>query len=78
MTKLAVPPGATVCVELVELSVKLGAAEPVPVRVTEWGEPAALSATLSVAEKVVTDEGVKVIEMVQFAAGAKELPQVLV
>ena len=41
--------------------VKVGAGVPVPLKVAVCGEPAALSATESVAEKVATDAGVKVI-----------------
>jgi len=65
-------------VELVELRVKLGAAKPVPLRETVWGEPAALSATLSVAAKVATDDGANVMEIAQFAPAANEFPQLLV
>jgi len=36
------------------------AAVPVPVRAAIWGEPVALSATESVAEKLVAEAGVKV------------------
>jgi hypothetical protein len=39
---------------------KLGAGVPVPLRLAVCGEPAALSATESVAEKVAADAGVKV------------------
>jgi hypothetical protein len=78
MVKLAVPPRVTVCEVLVELTVKLGAAVPVPLRVTVWGEPAALSATLRAAAKIAADDGVNVIDMAQFAPGARVLPQVLV
>jgi len=77
MTKLAVPPRVTVCVPLVELTVKLGAAVPVPLRVTVWGEPAALSATLRVAAKVAADVGANVTDMAQFAPAARVVPQVL-
>ena len=55
-----------------------GMAVPVPVRVTDCGEPVALSATEREAVKVVADAGVKVIEMEQVALAASELPQVLV
>jgi hypothetical protein len=37
-----------------------GGGVPVPVRVAVWGEPEALSATESVAEKLVADAGVNV------------------
>jgi hypothetical protein len=43
-----------------ELRVKVGSGVPVPVRLAVCGDPAALSATESVAEKVVADAGVKV------------------
>lgn len=37
-----------------------GATVPVPVSVVVWGEPEALSATVSVAAKLVAEAGVKV------------------
>ena len=54
------------------------AAVPVPERLTVWGLPLALSATLSVAAKAPRAEGVKVTPMVQLPPAATELPQVLV
>ena len=51
---------------------------PVPFKATVCGEPVALSATESVAAKVVADAGVKVTEMEQLAFAASELLQVLV
>jgi hypothetical protein len=56
----------------------VGAAVPVPLRVTVWGEPVTLSATLTEAVKLATDAGVKVTEMVQVAAAASVAPQVVV
>jgi hypothetical protein len=83
---------ATVCTALVEpvLAEKVsevgeretaGAAAVVPVPLnatTVWGEPAALSATESVAAKLAAEAGVKVMDMEQLALAASELPQVLV
>jgi len=43
-----------------ELRVKFGTGVPAPVRLAVCGEPAALSATERVAEKVATDAGVNV------------------
>jgi len=54
------------------------AAVPVPLSVAVCGEPLALSATETVAEKLAADAGVNVTEMVQFAAAASVVPQVLV
>jgi len=51
---------------------------PVPVSVAVCGEPVALSATESVAEKLATEAGVKVTEIAQWEPAASELPQVLV
>lgn len=50
---------------------------PVPVRVTDCGDPVALSAACSVAVRVPAAAGLKVTEMVQLAATGR-LPQVLV
>jgi hypothetical protein len=44
-------------VMLVALNFIVGAAVPVPVRVTWWGEPAALSVTFSVAERAAAEAG---------------------
>jgi hypothetical protein len=55
-----------------------GAVVPVPVNVTVCGEPVALSATETVAEKFAAEAGVNVTEMEQLAPAARELPQVLV
>jgi hypothetical protein len=51
---------------------------PVPVSTTVCGEPVALSATLSVAEKLVAEAGVKVTEMLQLAFTASDVPHALV
>lgn len=75
---MAVPPGMTVCDGVDELTVKLGAGLPVPFSVTVCGEPLALSATETVAVKLVAEAGVKVTEMVQLAPAASVSPQVLV
>ena len=55
-----------------------GRAAPEPLRVAVCGELEALSATESVAVKLATEAGVKVIEMVQLAEAASMVPQVLV
>ena len=49
-----------------------------PVRDTVCGEPAALSATETVAAKLAAEAGVKVIAMEQLALAASDSPQVLV
>lgn len=49
-----------------------------PLRVVVCGEPAALSATDRVAEKLATEAGEKVTEIAQLAPAARELPQLLV
>jgi len=55
-----------------------GGTTPVPEIAAVCGEPAALSATETVAEKVAAVAGVKVTEMVQLAPEASVLPQVVV
>ncbi len=52
------------------------AAVPAPLSATVCGEPVTLSATESVAEKLATDAGVKITEIVQLPATASVLPQV--
>jgi hypothetical protein len=59
-----------------ELTVKLGAGVPVPLSATVCGEPLALSETESDAEKLVTEAGVKVIEIAQLDPATSEPPQV--
>ena len=53
------------------------AAAPVPVRLTVWELPDALSVIVTIPVRVPVAVGVKVTLMVQFALAAKELPQVL-
>lgn len=72
------PPGVMDCAGAGELMVKLGGAVPVPLRDTVCGEPLALSAMESVADKAAADAGVNVTEMLQLAPAASELPQLLV
>jgi len=55
-----------------------GTAVPEPLKVAVCGELEALSATESVAVKLATNAGVKVIEIVQLAEAASVVPQVLV
>ena len=80
MVYCAVPPGWTVCVVVDEVTAYVGGggAVPVPLRVTVWGEAAALSAMETIAEKFAGEAGVKVTEIEQLAPAARELPQVLV
>jgi hypothetical protein len=79
MVKFATEPGATVCAGGVAVRVKSVArgALPVPVRVTVWGELAALSATEIDAVKLPDAEGVKVAAMVQVAPAASVEAQVV-
>jgi hypothetical protein len=49
-----------VCGVVVELTVKVEAAVPVPVSVVVCGEPEALSVTVRVAAKLLAETGVKV------------------
>ena len=49
-----------------------------PLKVTLCGEPAALSAMATEADRLPAAEGLKVTESVQLAAAASEVPQVLV
>jgi hypothetical protein len=58
--------------------VKLGGAAPVPLRVVVCGEPAALSATDRVAEKLAAEPGENVTEIAQLAPAASDSPQLLV
>jgi hypothetical protein len=51
---------------------------PVPVRLTVWGLPAELSATLSNAERLPLAVGVKVMLNVQLDPAGSEVPQLLV
>jgi hypothetical protein len=53
-------------------------AVPAPERATVWGLPLALSVILSEAARLPLAVGVKVTLIVQLAAAATELPQVLV
>jgi hypothetical protein len=61
-----------------ELIVKLGAAVPVPLRVTLCGEPLALSATVSVAEYAEVEVGLNVTAIVQLAPAFSVVPQTVV
>ena len=53
-------------------------ATPVPAKLTVCGEPVALSATLTEAERAPTNAGVKVTETLQLAPAATLLPHVFV
>jgi hypothetical protein len=63
---------------LAEFTVKDGAAEPVPLRVTVCGEPLALSATERAAVKLPVPEGIKMTETAHVASAARDVPQVFV
>lgn len=56
----------------------VGTELPVPLSVTVWGEPAALSATDRMAENPAAEAGENVTEIVQVVSAARELPQVFV
>ena len=76
MVSVAEPPG--------ELMLRLwddaerATEDPVPVKATPWGEPEALSVMVRVLVRLPAAVGVKVTEMVQFAAAARLDPQVFV
>ena len=57
------------------VAIGAGTGVPVPVRVAVWGEPTALSATLSVAVKVVAESGVKKTWMLQLRPMPRLEPQ---
>jgi len=57
---------------------KVGGSVPVPVSVTVWGEPVALSVAVSVAAKVPAAVGVNITDNVQDVPAASDVPQVLV
>jgi hypothetical protein len=50
----------------------------VPLRLTDWGEPLALSVMLMAADFAPVETGLKVTETVQLAPAAREPPQVFV
>jgi hypothetical protein len=70
-------PPAEAMVNALELGVRLTAAA-VPLRATVWGDPPALSVTVSVPVREPAAVGVKVTAMVQWAPGARLVPQLLV
>lgn len=74
------PPAAMACAAVVDdkLKVGTGGAVPVPLRMTLCGDPAALSATDTVAEKLAAEDGVKLTDIEQDALAANELLQVLI
>jgi hypothetical protein len=61
-----------------ELSAKLPAAAPVPVRVTVWGLPAALSVMVTDPVAAPEEVGVKVTLIVQLPPALTLVPQVFV
>jgi hypothetical protein len=77
MVNWATDPPATVCDCGEPVSEKFATEDvPVPVSVELCGEPAALSATESVAVKLAADAGVKVTEIVHVPSAASVVPQV--
>ena len=52
--------------------------DPVPVKATLWGEPLALSVMVRAPVRLPAAVGVKMTEIVQFAAAARLAPQVFV
>jgi len=61
------------------VAVRLGSEPvPVPVRVTDWGLPGALSVMVIVADSAPISEGLKVTLIVQLLPAVTELPHVLV
>ena len=60
----------------VALSVSVGSATPVPVRVTTCGLPAALSAIERIAEYAAAEAGLKATKILQFAPAASVVPHV--
>ena len=78
-TALVVPIVCDGKVRLVGESVAVGvAAKPVPLSVTVWGEPVALSVIASVPVRLPAAVGVNFTEIEQFAPAATDIPQVLV
>jgi hypothetical protein len=65
-----------VCVPKARLGAESEKKTPVPLRVTVWGLPGALSEIVRVPVWVPPAPGLKATEMVQFAAGARLVPQV--
>jgi hypothetical protein len=65
--------------KVTEVAVRLGSEPvPVPVRVTDWGLPGALSVMVIVADSAPISEGLKVTLIVQLLPAVTELPHVLV
>ncbi len=78
-TALVAPTAWLANVRLVGERLATGSAPvPVPERLTAWGLPLALSATLSEAVQLPLAEGLKVTLIAQLAPAATELPQLLV
>ena len=72
-------PAVTVCDAVESENEKSGVpVEPVPVRLTTWGLPEALSVTLNVPVRVPAAVGVNFTLMLQLPPAATELPQLLV
>lgn len=72
------PPGWMVCAPVVDVTENVGGVVPVPFRVVDCGDPDALSATCSVAEKAAAEAGVNVTEIVHLEPAASDCPHVLV
>ena len=81
MVKLKVTdrPAVTACDAVESEKEKSGVpVEPVPVKLTTWGLPEALSVTLTVPVRVPAAVGVNFTLMLQLPPAATELPQLLV
>lgn len=76
MVSVAEPPGALMLRLWDEA--ERATEDPVPVKATLWGEPLALSVMVRTPVRLPDAVGVKMIDMVQFAAAARLDPQVLV
>ncbi len=61
---------------VIEKSAEAGGVTPTPVSELLWGDPGALSLTVSVAASVPTEVGLNVTEMLQDAPAASELPHI--
>jgi hypothetical protein len=80
MVNCAAAPGSTLCDPAGAATLKSDVVVLVPVPLSEavCGDPAALSATLTVAVKAEPESGVKVTETVQFVPAASVVPQLVV
>ena len=72
---LVVPTAVLAKVSVDALSETVGAAMPVPLRATDWGEPVAESVTLSVAVSAPVATGLRTATIAQLDPAARELGQ---